>query len=184
MFPSLRLGFYLAPPPLVPILPARSRARFLQGVPSSIQAVLAEFIEEGHFATHLRRMRDIYRERHDALCAAARHQLDGLLDVVPSQSGLHTIGHLRAGLAELAVADAARARDITVSPIGRYALAPTPARGLVLGFGGIRPPEIESGVTVLRDVLEQQVRQQARQPVQEPEPRPARPRATAAVRWS
>ena len=162
LFPSLRLGYLLAPPPLVDTLRSIMN-KLLHGVPSFVQAVVAEFIDEGHFSSHLRRMRRIYAERHDALCAAARRQLDGLLDVVPSQSGLHTIGHLRAGLAELAVADAARARDITVSPIGRYALATTPARGLVLGFGGIRPPEIESGVTVLRDVLEQQVRQQQRE---------------------
>src|SRR5262249_8318462 len=71
MFPSLRLGFYLAPRPLVPVFQRISGA-FLQGVPASIQAVLAAFIEEGHFATHLRRMRDIYRERHEAFHDAAQ----------------------------------------------------------------------------------------------------------------
>ena len=161
LFPSLRLGYLLAPPALVDTL--RSiMSKLLHGVPSFAQSVVAEFIDEGHFASHLRRMRRIYAERHEALCVAARRELGGLLDVVPSQSGLHTIGHLGAGLAEVAVADAARARDITVSPIGRYALARTPARGLVLGFGGIRPPEIESGVAVLRDVLAEQARTTAR----------------------
>ncbi len=157
LFPSLRLGYLLAPPALVDTL--RSiMSKLLHGVPTFVQAVVAEFIDEGHFASHLRRMRRIYAERHDVLRDAAKRRLDGLLDVVPSQSGLHTIAHLRAGLAEAAVADAARARDITVSPIARFALAKTPARGLVLGFGGIRPPEIEAGVGVLSEVLERQVR--------------------------
>ena len=77
---------------------------------------------------------------------------------MPSHSGLHTIGHLRAGLSELAVARAAAERQITVSPISRFCMAPVPARGLVLGFGGIRPAEIEAGVAVLAEVLERQLR--------------------------
>jgi len=81
-----------------------------------------------------------------------------VLDVVASPSGLHTIGHLAAGVSEIAVAEAAQRRNITVSPIARFALAKVPARGLVLGFGGVGPRQIEAGVDVLRDVLSQHVR--------------------------
>jgi len=56
------------------------------------------------------------------------------------------------------VAKAAGERQITVSPIGRFCMAPVPARGLVLGFGGSRPVEIEAGVAVLGEILEQQLR--------------------------
>jgi GntR family transcriptional regulator / MocR family aminotransferase len=157
LFPSLRLGYLLAPPALVDTL--RSiMSKLLHGVPSYVQAMVAEFIDEGHFASHLRRMRRIYAERHDVLCNSAQRRLAGLLDVVPSPSGLHTIGHLRAGLSELAVAEAAHRRNITVSPIARFSLAKVAARGLVLGFGGIRPSEIEAGVDVLGEVLEAQAR--------------------------
>jgi GntR family transcriptional regulator/MocR family aminotransferase len=85
-------------------------------------------------------------------------RLAGGLDIVPSHSGLHTIGRLCAGLSEFAVSKAAAERQITVSPIGRFCMSPIPARGLVLGFGGIRPAEIEAGVAVLGEVLEQQLR--------------------------
>jgi GntR family transcriptional regulator/MocR family aminotransferase len=156
LFPSLRLGYLLAPPALVDTLRSIMN-KLLHGVPSFVQAVVAEFIDVGHFAAHLRRMRRIYAERNDVLCRAAQRRLPGLLDVVPSQSGLHTIGHLRTGLSELAVAEAARRRNITVSPIARFSLARVPLRGLVLGFGGVRPPEIEAGVDVLGEVLEAQV---------------------------
>jgi GntR family transcriptional regulator/MocR family aminotransferase len=157
LFPSLRLGYLLAPPDLVDTLRSLM-SKLLHGVPSFVQAVVADFIDEGHFASHLRRMRRIYAERHEALCHSAQRRLAGLLDIVPSQSGLHTIGHLRHGLSEIAVAEAAQKRSITVSPIGRFALAKVPARGLVLGFGGVRPPEIATGVQVLSEVLEQQAR--------------------------
>ncbi|HQU49056.1 MAG TPA: hypothetical protein PLM09_08005, partial [Casimicrobiaceae bacterium] len=99
------------------------------------------------------RMRRIYAERHDALCDAAGRRLRGLLEVARGQSGLHTIGHLRERIPERAAAQAALARGVTVSTIDRFALARVPARGLVLGFGGVRPPEIEAGVDTLAEVL-------------------------------
>ena len=155
LFPSLRLGFILAPPGLVDIL-RTVMSKFLQGVPSFSQAVVAEFIDEGHFASHIRRMRKIYAERHDALCDAANRKLDGLLDVVRSDSGLHTIGHLRNDVREADVSRAADARNITASPIARFSIAPAGVNGLVLGFGGVTPQQIRSGVGVLAEVLEQQ----------------------------
>jgi GntR family transcriptional regulator/MocR family aminotransferase len=106
-------------------------------------------------------MRRIYAERHDALCAAAGRRLAGLLEVVPSHSGLHTIGRFETALAELAVVEAARQRAITVSPISRFSLTPQSppsdgrAEGLVLGFGAVRPPDIEQGVEVLGQAMEQ-----------------------------
>jgi GntR family transcriptional regulator/MocR family aminotransferase len=157
LFPSLRLGFLLAPPALVDTLHS-VMWKVLHGVPTCVQAVVAEFIDEGHFASHLRRMRRIYAERHDVLCEAARQRLAGLFDIVPSQSGLHTIGHLAAGLSERDVSEAAAKRNITASPIRRFSIAPVPVRGLVLGFGGIGPAAIEAGVDVLGQVLEGQAR--------------------------
>ncbi len=155
LFPSLRVGYLLVPPALVDTLNSIMN-KLLHGVPTSTQAVVAEFIDEGHFAAHLRRMRKIYAERHEALCHAARRELAGALDIVPSQSGLHTIGWLRGDRAELPVAAAAERRQITVSPIARFAIAPVDLRGLVLGFGGVSPAQIETGVQVLAQVLAQQ----------------------------
>jgi GntR family transcriptional regulator / MocR family aminotransferase len=153
LFPALRLGFMLVPPSLVDVFKKVSAA-FVQGVPTSVQAVVAEFIEEGHFATHIRRMRRIYEERHEALYEAAQRELGGLLDVVRTDSGLHTIGYLPGHLSEIAVARAAEARHIVVSPIARFSIEPTAVNGLVLGFGGVKPPEIRSGVAVLREALQ------------------------------
>jgi GntR family transcriptional regulator/MocR family aminotransferase len=161
LFPSLRLGYLLAPPALVPTF-ERLTSAFLSGVPTSLQAVVAAFIEEGYFVAHIRRMRRLYAERHQALYEAAADRLSGLLEVVPTDSGLHTVGYLPRGLSEGAVAEAAERRGITVSPIRRFSLKPTGISGLVLGFGSIRSQEIRSGVEVLGEVLEGLMQQKSR----------------------
>ncbi len=153
LFPSLRLGYMLVPPALVDTFRA-IMSKFLQGVPSHTQAVVAQFIDEGHFAAHVRRMRHAYLERHEALLAASKRKLGGLLDVVRTDGGLHTVGYLAPPLQEAAVTAAADARGITASPIGRFAITPVKLNGLVLGFGGTPPAAIEAGVDVLAQVLE------------------------------
>jgi GntR family transcriptional regulator / MocR family aminotransferase len=152
LFPSLRLGFILSPPSLIDSFRTIMN-RLLTGVPTSSQATVAEFMEEGYFHTHVRRMRRLYAERNDVLCASAKRKLQGLLRVVPASSGLHTIGYLDANLQESRVAVAADTRQITVSPISRFTIAPVKSRGVVLGFGGIKPAAIEAGVEVLAEVL-------------------------------
>lgn len=152
IFPALRLGFLLAPPQLIDVFNHVSKA-LLQGVPSGNQCVVAEFMQEGHFATHIRRMRKIYSERHRVLCEAANADLQGMLEIVPTSTGLHTIGKLPPDVSEQAVAVRAMERSIVVTPIERFCIAPTETKGLVLGFSGIKPSEIVSGVRVLADVL-------------------------------
>lgn len=153
LFPALRLGYFICPQPLVEVM-RRVTSAYLQGVPSNPQAVVADFIEEGHFATHLRRMRQIYAERHQVLLDAARRLLAGRLDVVPTDTGLHTIARLGAGLSEAAATEAALAHDVTVAPIGRFCISPIETKGLVLGFSGIRPAEIVKGVETLARAFE------------------------------
>ena len=153
LFPALRLGYLLVPPALVDTF-RTIMSKFLAGVPSHTQAMVAEFIDEGHFASHVRRMRLIYQERHDTLIAASRQRLAGLLDVLPTHGGLHTIALLRASASEVAISRDADQRQVTASPIGRFALAPVAVNGLVLGYGGVSPKLITAGVEVLAQVLE------------------------------
>lgn len=152
LFPALRLGFMLVPPSLVETF-NRVFASFAQGVPTSVQATVAAFIEEGFFATHIRRMRRIYQERHAMLREAAERELSGLLDIVPAESGLHTIGLLHPGIAEGTAAQMAVARGIIVSPTARFCIEPTSTNALVLGFGCVTPKDIRSGISVLGAAL-------------------------------
>ncbi|WP_082610308.1 PLP-dependent aminotransferase family protein [Bosea sp. Root381] len=149
LFPSLRLGFLVAPPHLVEQIGICLDA-FSPGVPTALQGIVADFIVEGHFATHVRRMRKLYQERYQTLLDAAQEHLAPDLQVVPTQTGMHTVAFPRAGLAACAIAQAAAKRGVTVAPISRFCLEPPARDGLVLGFSGFSPAEIQAGVIGLR----------------------------------
>lgn len=161
LFPALRLGYVLSPPPLVETFERFMEASF-PGVASNPQAVVADFMDEGHFSAHIRRMRKLYAERHDALQQAARNELRGLIEIAGTDTGLHATGHLRPEISQVAAAEQAWARQITVAPLSRYCLDPISANGLVLGFSGVRPEEIKRGAGVLAEVLDGLVRSTGR----------------------
>lgn len=158
MFPGLRLGYVVAPPQLAPVF-RRLAGATLQGAPSSTQAIMADFMDQGHFASHIRRMRGVYAERRDALMAAAARDLEGLLHLHPTETGFHTLGDLsdpltRGGLSARAVADAACAAGIATAPLCRYTLAPVARQAITLGFSAVPPAQIARGVADLARVIE------------------------------
>src|SRR5207245_851758 len=93
IFPSLRLGCIVVPKDLTSTFIA-ARALIDRHSPSLDQATLADFINEGHFARHIRRMRTLYEERQAILVAAARRELEGLIEVAPADAGMHLVGWL------------------------------------------------------------------------------------------
>lgn len=153
LFNSLRLGFLVLPERLVePFTKVRS---FVDRHPPTLeQAVLAEFILEGHFGHHVRRMRQVYAERMGVLAEAGRQKLDGMLDVVPAAAGMRTIGWLKARETDVVAAGRARAQGLEMAAVSQFALSHSPRGGLILGFAGSSPAELRRGVDVLAGVLE------------------------------
>ncbi len=154
LFAALRLGYVVAPPGLVDVF-YRIAGATLQGSAASLQSVVASFIEAGHFASHIRRMRRVYADRLQALLAGAEKHMAGLMEVAPTETGFHTIGRLAEGLEEAAVARRAAERGILVSPISRFAITPVAQRGLVLGFSSAPPRMIASAAEALGAVLKE-----------------------------
>jgi GntR family transcriptional regulator / MocR family aminotransferase len=138
LFPALRLGFLIVPPDLQDGLVA-ARAVADQHPPVLDQAVLADFIVEGHFARHLRRMRVAYRERLEALIDAAERYCHGALRVRPTRTGLHAIADL-VGADAGAVSREAAARGVEATPLSAYfGGRERPPNALVLGFAAVDP---------------------------------------------
>jgi GntR family transcriptional regulator/MocR family aminotransferase len=153
LFPALRLGYLVAPPDMVDIFGAAASVS-THHPPLIDQAVLCDFIVEGHFARHVRRMRELYAERLGVLVAAARERLVGLLDISDVEAGLRTVGWLRRGISAERVAKAAAERDVEVVPLGRYAYGRSRPNGLVLGFAAVDGRELRRGVDELATILE------------------------------
>lgn len=154
LFPSLRLGYVVAPHALVRTFEMALEG-FSSGVPTSVQAAVAEFMAQGHFATHVRRMRKLYAERHDALVEAAREQLAPWLSIQPTTIGLHAVGSLTDGIDAVEIADAAERRGLTIVPVSRFRMdRGTGSQALVLGFAGVPPARIRAGVRTLAEILE------------------------------
>ena len=153
LFPGLRIAFMVVSGPLSEVF-GRIAGATLQGVSTVMQSVVASFIEEGHFASHIRRMRKTYMERHDVLIEAAHKRLAGAIDVRPTESGIQTVGHLLTGHDEQLVAEAAAAREVIIAPLARFSIAPIEARGFAIGFSTSTPAEIRVGVDRLAAAID------------------------------
>ena len=153
LFPSLRLGYLVVPPALVDAV-AASRSITARHAPLLEQAILCDFMLEGHFGRHARRMREIYAERRSVLLESARRHLVGLFEIVGVEAGLQTAGWLHGGIEAVAAAEAAAQREVEVTPLGRYSTGPMAREGLQLGFGAVDTPEIRRGVRDLAIALE------------------------------
>ena len=152
LFPSLALAYLVVPADLVDAFVA-GRAVAGRPAPSLEQAALADFIVEGHFARHIRRMRTLYAERQAALVTAAGRDLVGLLDVRPQEAGLHLVGWLPPGADDRSAAARAACHGVDAPPLTPFALAAAPRPGLVLGYGAVDTRAIEEGVRRLADAL-------------------------------
>jgi GntR family transcriptional regulator/MocR family aminotransferase len=156
LFPSLRLGYLVVPRPLVAAFAAARGA--LDDHPSAIaQPALAAFIEDGHFAAHVRRMRTRYQARQTCLLNAADRHLNGLLEFQPDESGMHLVARLAPPLArrldDRQATTRAAAAGITVSPLSSYFQGPATRQGLLIGYAAVPEAEIEAGVKALAGAL-------------------------------
>jgi GntR family transcriptional regulator/MocR family aminotransferase len=153
LFPSLRLGYLVIPPDLVALFTA-TISLTTRHAPVPEQAVLCDFITEGHFGRHLRRMREVYAERLSVLLESAREKLAGLLEISEIEAGLQTVGWLCQGIEAESATSAAAARDVEVFPLSRYSQGRVAREGLQLGFAAVDAREIRRGVQDLATALE------------------------------
>jgi len=156
LLPGLRLGYVVARADLAEKLAA---ARFFVDRHSSVidQATMCDFITEGHFGRHVRRMRELYATRLGILREAAGRRLRGLLELQDVEAGLHTIGWLRPGLEAEAVARAAVQEGVDVVPLSRLVLKKPRREALLLGFAAFDDQALRQGVDRLAVALERSI---------------------------
>lgn len=152
LFPSLRLGYLVVPPRLATAFAAAHRFAAYHA-PVFDQVVLAEFIAEGHFERHLRRMRAAYAERREALLAAIRSECGAVLEPLPSEAGLHVTFRLPPGARDRAIAFRAAAAGVDAVPLSLFHRRPPRRGGLVLGFAAAPPRDLRAAAKRLRAAI-------------------------------
>jgi GntR family transcriptional regulator/MocR family aminotransferase len=160
MFPGIRLGFMVLPPTLAELF-ATAGADFDRDGDQLLQAAMAAFMDGGHYAAHVRKLRQAYGERREALVQAlhahvpALAQADSPMRVRGGWRGVHLTLGLPAQVDDREVAAACAAVGVTVIPLSAYALS-AQVSGLVLSYAGVPVSDIEPLVARIAPVLRAQ----------------------------
>ncbi len=154
LFPTLRLGYLVAPPALAEAL-GKSVTTLEPTASMVAQLALARFIAEGHFAVHLRRMRHLYAARQAALIEAARARLGDVLTLAGDDAGMHVVGYPAGSLRfdDRAVAEQAAQSGIVVTSLSRHYAGEAGRAGLMFGYTAVAPERLASALERLASVL-------------------------------
>lgn len=152
MFPAIRLAYLVVPPGLVDAF-ASVRAS-LDGITQLHgQAALADFMESGAFAAHIKRMRGLYAEREAALLDRLRARLGGLLDLPEPGGGLQLAARFRRRIDDIDLVRRLDPVEAAPMPLSRYYLKDG-AAGLLMGFAASTPAMLGKAVDYLAGAIE------------------------------
>jgi len=136
LFPALRIGFMILPKPIgADVVHAMFLAGHFVSLPT--QAVLADFIDEGHFARHLRSMRRLYSSRRLRFLELAERHVGRWIEPFESDVGLQITFRLKKDMDDRAIAVLANERKLNVTPLSFHYFGASRCRGFVLGYAAL-----------------------------------------------
>ncbi|WP_051614389.1 PLP-dependent aminotransferase family protein [Phyllobacterium sp. UNC302MFCol5.2] len=150
--PGLRLAYMVAPPQIVEAFALAQRI-FSFYAPLADQALVADFMDRGRLASHLRRMRMVYRDRAACLTQCLRNKLGERFEVPDIQAGLHMTIHARDEFNDVAVSQALLKKGLDCPPLSQYSRSQIVPAGLVLGFGNTSIRRIPHCVDVVAQTV-------------------------------
>lgn len=155
LYPALRIGYLVLPRAAVDCM-RRALARRLPPGRSAEQEALAGFLHDGGFARHLRRMRRLYAQRHDALLAALEAEWPLPLQRSPGEGGMHLALGLPQRVSDRAVVALARMRGLAPRALSSHCVGDgPPLNGLVLGYANVDAQDLAPRVRQLAAVVRQ-----------------------------
>lgn len=152
LFPSLRLGYMVIPPALVDRFLTVRQTNDL--CPSPLyQAALADFISAGHFTRHIRKTRQLYAERRNALANALRKEFGSEIEILGAEAGMHLVITLPPGLSDQNISARAAQEALWLWPLSAAYAGPHVRQGFILGFGGTKADQMLTQVRRLRKAV-------------------------------
>ncbi|MRT43446.1 aminotransferase class I/II-fold pyridoxal phosphate-dependent enzyme [Enterobacteriaceae bacterium RIT702] len=153
LYPALRLGYLVVPKALAQPLRVAA-AELYRGGHLLVQRALAEFIQKGHYMSHIRRMRKLYSQRRRFMVSLIERYLGAaFLPLVNHEAGLHLVMNLPTGCDDVAVAALALRRGVKVRPLSQYYMHPQERRGLLLGFACVDERQCQDAFGTLKGCL-------------------------------
>jgi GntR family transcriptional regulator/MocR family aminotransferase len=152
MLPSLRLGFVIAPGwAMRTLVAAKNCLDWHCSTP--VQMGIAGFISEGHLTHHVRKMRQIYKQRRKLIMKSLEEDFAEWLDPIPSFYGMHVAAVARTSVDLDRVTETLQHNNMKIHAFSRYFLGPQTKAGLIFGYGAVDLPEIKQGLSLLRKAL-------------------------------
>jgi GntR family transcriptional regulator/MocR family aminotransferase len=161
LFPALRMGYLVLPKDLIPTFRIVRDAGDIFP-PVLYQRALTDFMRNGAFARHIRKMRALYAARRERMIVALKRHFGDAVDTTIGAAGLHLVVQLPQGIDDKSAAAQAVAAGIACVPLSVCCLEPPRVGGLILGYGGIAAERVDEAVRKLgRVVLREQSRVRA-----------------------
>jgi len=140
LFPGIRLAYLVVPQAQVAAFERVARIFFAAATPAITQAIVADFMAEGHFSRHIQRMRKLYAERRAATIAALERGLGGSLRTEPQPGGMHLVLRLPGARSDLPLAEKLLAQGLAVQPMSRWWASERTDSALLLSFTNCTTP--------------------------------------------
>ncbi|MGN6580715.1 MAG: PLP-dependent aminotransferase family protein [Bordetella sp.] len=144
LYPGLRLAYLVVPDDCVPKFEATASLLRMDS-PALQQATVADFMEQGHFSRHLKKMRALYGERRGYLVAALKQALGDALQIPDRAGGLHVLGYWKGEQSDRAAAQAAHAQGLAIHALSTWKMKGQADQGLLLGFANLGSAEAARG---------------------------------------
>lgn len=154
MFPTLRLGFAVIPADLVATFLDVRNSVDTVSTPVLQQMAMTDFIREGHFARHIKKMRAVYMERRQAMVQAIREHAAGVLEVAGDEAGLYVLALLPPGVDDREVTRRAEEIALPVGPLSSCHAGRPERGGLMMSYADVSPREIPARISALRSIID------------------------------
>jgi len=154
MFPGMRLAYLVLPEDLVDAF-VIGNSELYRGGRMPEQAALAEFIDEGYFSAHIKRMRSVYQERRDCLRERMESRLGDAVSVSGGHAGLQLLYRFNRPVDDALIAAESLAEGVVCRPLSMYYINQENSKpGLNLGFAAVPVKTIGPAVDILVRVIE------------------------------
>ncbi len=152
LFPSLRIGYLVLPPRLVPFI---AQAKWLSDrqLPMLEQKVLKDFIEAGHLESHIRKMRSHYDRLRQTLVQALQQHFGSRVDILGEKAGIHVMVRFSLDMSGEEILARSLEAGIGIVPAGPCYLAAGGESEFILGYGELEEGVILEAIQRLADAL-------------------------------